>query len=133
MTNSPGLNETKWLIISECVPGHIYRIRSRNLSHGQYGYDFRKLPMFEGIRTKFSDRYLAIEYHWDVGPPHGTAKPLEDLGRLPEGEDLFHYLESLKKEEQLVQWRSRPPFPPRGGRKHCPQCLLPEWKHISKV
>ena len=30
-------------------------------------------------------RFLFTEHHWDNGPPHGTACPLEDLGPLEDG------------------------------------------------
>ena len=35
---------------------------------------------FIGIRKKFESHYLATEYHWDQGPPHGTARPVRDIG-----------------------------------------------------
>lgn len=30
---------------------------------------------FEYIRTKWGDKFLDKEFHWDDGAPHGTAKP----------------------------------------------------------
>ncbi len=29
-----------------------------------------------------SSRYLFTEYHWDQGPPHGTVKPIVEVGEL---------------------------------------------------
>lgn len=66
----------EWIPLTECKPRRLYRLRSRNLSVGVFdGKDG-----FIGIRVKFGNRFLDTEYHWDKGPPHGTAKPLEDLG-----------------------------------------------------
>ena len=39
---------------------------------------------YYGIREKFGSRYIFMEYHWDA-PSFATARPLEDLGPLPEG------------------------------------------------
>ncbi len=59
------------------VPRRMYRLKSRNLSQGVW---CPKVKAFYGIRTKWGDRYVDREYHWDTGSPHGTATPLEDLG-----------------------------------------------------
>ena len=61
--------------------GKVYRLRSRNLVvgvlDGKDGYI--------GDREKFGARFLATEYDWDTGPPHGTATPLASIGVVPEG------------------------------------------------
>ncbi len=74
-----------YLPLKECRPRHIYKLNSRNLKYGVFN---PKDNGFIGIRTKFSNRYLFTEYHWDTGPPYGTAKPIEDLG-LIDDEDVF--------------------------------------------
>ncbi len=38
---------------------------------------------FVGIRHKMGHRYLFTEYHWDIGPPFGTANPLEAICLCP--------------------------------------------------
>jgi len=74
--------------IEDCIDGHVYKLLSRNLALGVYRSNKgtnRHGPGFIGIRLRFKNRYLFEEYHWDLGPPYGTANPLEDLGPLPEG------------------------------------------------
>lgn len=43
---------------------------------------------FIGIRTKFKNRFLATEYHWDTGEPFGTAIPHDALEQIPEDIEL---------------------------------------------
>ena len=69
-----------YIRLDACLPGHVYKIMSRNLGHGVYD----GLGGFIGIREKFGDRYLFTEYHWDKGPPYGTVHPETDLGPLPD-------------------------------------------------
>ena len=67
---------------SESVVGHVYRLRSRNLSFGVYVGG----RQFIGVRQKFDREYLDAEYHFgEPGDVSGTAVPLEDLGPLPDG------------------------------------------------
>lgn len=66
--------------IDQCVHGRLYRLSSRNLGMGVYNQANKG---FVGIREKFGSEYLSTEYHWDTGAPHGTARPLEDLGPCP--------------------------------------------------
>lgn len=89
-----------YIPLSECKRGHLYRINSRNLSLGVYDGNWG----FIGIRTKFGDRYLFTELHWDTGPPHGTVKPIEELERWQENlnenwdnQKLFKYLEEVEE------------------------------------
>jgi hypothetical protein len=76
--------------VGDCVDRHVYRIRSRNLRIGVF---CAKEKGFLGIRTKFNDRYVFTEYHYDNGPPYGTVCPLEDLGLvLPDDVPLLETL-----------------------------------------
>lgn len=86
--------------LRSCIDGHVYRIDSRNLSHGVF---HAAVEGFSGIRNKFGWNYLFTEFHWDQGPPYGTVTPLEDLGPLPAGitdnlqlqnQPLFEYLDN---------------------------------------
>jgi hypothetical protein len=70
--------------LTECKVRGVYRLRSRNLGVGVFDGN----NGFIGIRTKFTDRYLDTEYHWDQGPPFGTARPEKLLCTLPPGIDL---------------------------------------------
>ena len=60
--------------IDQCENRRLYKLDSRNLSYGVYRASSRG---FIGIRTKFGDRFLFEEYHWDTGEPHGTVRPEE--------------------------------------------------------
>jgi len=64
--------------IDDLKTGHIYKLNSRNLSYGVYDGD----DGFIGIRTKFKNRYLFTEYHWDTEDhkPYGTVRTMEDTG-----------------------------------------------------
>lgn len=72
--------DRSYIAMTNCVVGHLYRLRSRNLVIGVY--DGRG---FIGIREKFGHKFLFMEYHWDQGAPYGTVHPIEDVGVLPEG------------------------------------------------
>lgn len=70
-----------YIDLAACKKGYLYRLLSRNLRCGVFD---GKLG-FIGIRTKFSDRFLFTEYHWDVGPAnYGTAMPKEEICQLPD-------------------------------------------------
>lgn len=75
------MKEDKYISLSNCTHRGIYRLGSRNLSLGVYNEASKG---FIGIREKFEDLYLFTEYHWDNGPPFGTARPYEYVGTLPD-------------------------------------------------
>jgi hypothetical protein len=60
---------------------HVYKIIARN---ARYGIWLPETESFLISRFKFDNNYLFEEYHWDTGPPFGTAKPLEHIGPLPD-------------------------------------------------
>lgn len=68
------------IALDDCVARGVYRLHSRNLTLGVF--DSTK-GGFIGVREKFGDRYLFMEYHFDSGPPYGTARPLELVTYLP--------------------------------------------------
>lgn len=83
----------KYIPLSECVNKGIYKIHSRNLEYGVYN---AKQMGFIGIRTKFGNRFLDMEYHWDYGQgPYGTVKPLELIGHLPKSIAPVEYFPGL--------------------------------------
>ena len=103
------------ICLADCQHGHVYRLASRNLLVGAYNLEREG---FVGIRVKFDVVYLFTEYHWDYTGGCATARPLEDLGALPEGIEpvthfpqsevslqgnpaLFHYLEPLNAAEAI--------------------------------
>jgi len=67
-----------WIDPATLIDRRIYRIRSRNLVIGAWD---AKSKGFIGLREKFGDVYLFTEYEHDLmGPPHGTARAVDDLG-----------------------------------------------------
>lgn len=76
-----------WLGVHELVHGGAYRIRSRNLTHGVW---CEKREGFVGIREKFGDLFLFMEYHHDTGGSFGTVRPFEFIEMCPI-EDLREY------------------------------------------
>jgi len=62
--------------LDECIQDGFYTLHSRHLGYGVFS---KKHNGFIGIRTKFSERFLDMEFHWDTGEPYGTACPLEFL------------------------------------------------------
>ena len=62
----------EYFSLNQLQPGMAYKLHSRNLAIGVYDGN----EGFIGIREKFGPRYLFTEYHWDQGPPFGTAIPL---------------------------------------------------------
>jgi len=87
-----------YIDIDEMKTGVLYRINCRNSNSGIWVPD---QGGFEIARTKFDSTFLFVEYHWDRGPPFGTARPLEILEDLPEFETDEARL------TYLTEWRDR--------------------------
>ena len=89
-----------WIPLTECIDRKFYLIYARNFWYGVFSKEEKG---FIGIRTKFGQRYLSTEYHWDTGEPHGTVKPYEILNiDLPENialdehnKELLEYLDTM--------------------------------------
>jgi hypothetical protein len=98
--------------LSDCKPGHVYRLRSRNLLFGVFN---ESSGGFIGIREKFGRRFLFTEYHYDKGMPYGTVSPQEDLGPLPEGIEVRESEPTIDPETgHLLEFRPDPQLPGRG-------------------
>jgi hypothetical protein len=80
--------QMNYIPMDQMKSGHLYKIGARNASFGIW---LEEEKGFIISRFKFSDNYLFVEYHWDTGAPHGTAKPWKDLGRVP-----FDYIPLLE-------------------------------------
>ena len=76
------MEENPYIPLIECKDRMLYRLSSRNLSLGVYCAENKG---FIGLRSKFGERFLFTEYHFDTGEPFGTAYPLEALEMLPRG------------------------------------------------
>lgn len=81
--------------LADCVDGATYVLRARNFRVGVY--DAVK-HSFRGLRTKFDDVFLDLEYHHEAG---GTAVPIRklDLGIDLPG-DVFRILPQLLQAEE---------------------------------
>ena len=92
--------------LTECKHRGIYKLSSRNLSLGV----FNKFSNgFIGIREKLGDLYLFTEYHWDNGPPFGTASPYEFVGTLPDDIEVRETVEAFDREtRRLVNFDRKP-------------------------
>ena len=84
------------LPLAECEDGAVYRMEARNFGVGVF---VKVTGSFIGIRTKFGKRFLDTEYHWDLGPPYGTARPHDKIGRVPAGIVLDEF---TTREPELV-------------------------------
>lgn len=70
--------------IADCKPGYLYRLKARNIRIGIFTETANgPRPGFIGIRTKFGNRFLETELHYDADPHFGTATPLEELVVCP--------------------------------------------------
>lgn len=74
--------------ISKCKVGHLYHITARNADCGVFTAGIThptgpKHPSFVIAREKFGEIFLFEEWHWELGPPYGTAKPIEELEEAP--------------------------------------------------
>lgn len=78
-----------YISLSACQDGHLYAIVARNAALGIFCAAEKG---FQISREKLGRNFLFTEYHWDTGAPHGTVKPLQDLGAVPVVEDLLQYL-----------------------------------------
>lgn len=78
--------------MEECVPRRLYKVWCRNLTVAVYDGN----GGFCGIRTKFGDRYLFTELHWDKCQYHGTVRAMRDTGvDLPAGIPIEERLGSV--------------------------------------
>jgi hypothetical protein len=83
-----------YLPIEKCEKGKIYKLNSRNLTRGVYNGN----QGFIGIRNKFGYDYLDTETHWDTeynGKPFGTAKPIQEIGVVPDWIELKESLGTI--------------------------------------
>jgi hypothetical protein len=89
-----------YIPLDQCIHRMIYKLGSRNLSLGVFDQASKS---FFGIREKFDDIYLFNEYHWDNGPPFGTACPYEEVGLLPDNIEVKSNVDTFdQKTKRLV-------------------------------
>ena len=83
---------------------------------------------FVGIREKFGQQFLFMEYHWDNGEPLGTVKPLECLKRCPI-ENLNEQIKTpngdFQDNKELFEWLKK-----TGG---APPAWVNQRKHLEDV
>lgn len=92
--------------IIACVERRLYRVDTRNFGPIAI-FDGTGHNGFYGIRRKFGIR-LDVEFHWENGPPHGTANPWEELDEtLPEEIEFKTSMPTVCKACKVpVEWRS---------------------------
>ncbi len=69
-------NSGHYLQLLELKADYVYLISAR---HAYVGIWYPRLNYFVISREKFDNRYIFFEYHWDIGEPHGTVKPIKEL------------------------------------------------------
>jgi len=98
------------LPMDEMKEGYLYKVNCRNADYGIWRASENSFVI---RRTKFHSTYTFEEYHYDTGPPYGTARPLKVLELSPfKDEDYKHvvveqdgmeYL-TLPKEEEILNY-----------------------------
>ena len=87
----------EYLSKEDLILGQLYEVEGRNLGIGLWSEvksGWRKYA-FVYLRTKFNQKYIDTEYHWDEGTPFGTAKPIKKYeGEITWREAADHYLQS---------------------------------------
>lgn len=66
--------------IEKLIKNRVYKIQSRNLSYGVWNWNGFEPNSFTGIRTKFNDRFLDCEIHYDADDHFGTVTDAVDTG-----------------------------------------------------
>lgn len=96
------MNDTKYIQIKDCIHGGLYKIDSRNLSLGIYNENKNE---FIGIRRKFGYLYLFEEFHYDIGPPYGTVKPIKLIEKSPlKDEDVNKKTKSIEENNVVINY-----------------------------
>jgi len=65
-----------YILMQDLKPDYAYLISARNAYVGIWN---PKVNGFVISREKLGRHYLFYEYHWDVGEPLGTVKPIKEL------------------------------------------------------
>lgn len=80
--------------LEDCQHRKLYKLIARNILIGVFNKDDQD---FTGIRTKFGNRFLDSENHWDA-PSYATCCPMEIIGELPAEIDVEPYLGYICKD-----------------------------------
>ena len=99
-----------YLKISELKDKHSYKIYARNAYVGIWIDDDKSFLI---SRYKIGPTpYLFREYHWDIGEPLGTVKPIQIIEKCPfeikknydkkEEEELLQYLDNLEECNPII-------------------------------
>lgn len=92
--------------MGDLEPRRLYRIDSRNLHLGVWDGK----GGFIGIREKFGDHFLFIEYHYDFSTSYGTVSGAQETDQvLPSGialEEGAITQEGYRENRDLFAWLS---------------------------
>lgn len=104
------MNLENYLKIKELKDRHLYSIMARNAKVGVWNSERKSFII---SRFKFKQNFLDEEFHWDIGSPYGTAKPIREIEQAPDfsifkearinrsPQEVLDYLN--KKEEQVKE------------------------------
>lgn len=104
-------SSTDYLAIGDLKDQYSYKIFARNAYVGVW---LKSKNAFLISRYKVGPNpYLFFEYHWDIGEPFGTVKPIELIGKFPfeikednndsEAEEILKYLDKLEEDNPIIK------------------------------
>lgn len=88
----------RYIKLNDCVDRILYSLKARNISVGVFD---KESGSFIGIRSKFGNRYLDSENHWDA-PTYASCKPLKAISELP-----THITLSTGSNPELFDWLNK--------------------------
>ena len=91
--------EARFIPMDQLENGRVYKIQSRNLLLGAW---VAKRRGFIGIREKFGERYLFMEFHHDADPHVGTVRPQHPYDVVVPADELDERSSALW--DVLVAW-----------------------------
>lgn len=85
--------------MGKCTDRKLYVVQARNFHLGVYS---EKEHTFYGIRHKWGMKFVDQEYHWDIGEPYGTVRPIHVLNLI-----LPEHISLSVKDAHLFAWLSQ--------------------------
>lgn len=110
----------------ECKARQLYRANTRNF--GPVAVFTPERNGFIGIRTKFGQRFLDVEYHWH-NKEFATARPWEELAEMLPAEIELRtaFAMACKNCGTDVEWREGP------GKTEEGKLYLGKWGHLTEA
>jgi len=98
----------KWISVEQLKEGYLYTIRARNSMLGIWNPNPKFVGQndtggFEISRFKHGRNCIFVEYHYDLDKMFGTAKPYDEIEKVPEFESSKEKLDYLnRKAKELI-------------------------------